>query len=121
LPPLPAPSVDRVRQAREAMAGIGRFVQRAQGGFPDAQAYRDARRALIVEGCGGDELVFFAAWNRLLAEGELSPLFRMPIATVQKPTHRRPVAIVPREHLTPQLVEGRIVLDLGDNRFWLLP
>ena len=120
-PPLPAASVDRARLAREAMPRIRAFVQLAQGGFPDAQAYRDARRALIDEGCGGDELVFFVAWNRLLAEGDLSPLFRMPIATVQKPTHRRPVAIVPREHLTPQLVEGRIVLDLGDNRFWLLP
>ena len=35
--------------------------------------------------------------------------------------HRRPVAIVPRTQLTPQLAEGRIVLDLGDDRFWLLP
>src|SRR5207245_747004 len=29
--------------------------------------------------------------------------------------------IVPRAQLTPQLAEDRIVLDLGDDRFWLLP
>ncbi|MER3423285.1 MAG: hypothetical protein C4293_08690, partial [Nitrospiraceae bacterium] len=65
--------------------------------------------------------VFFAAWNRLAAEGVLSPLLQAPIGTVQKPMRRRPVSIVPRAHLTPQLAEGRIVLDLGDDRFWLLP
>ncbi len=121
LPPQPPPSADRPRRAHDAMARIRALVQRAQAGFPDAEGYRAARRAVIEDGCGGDELVWYAAWNRLLAEGELSPLFRAPIGKVQKPTHRRPVAIVPRTHLTPQLAEGRIVLDLGDDRFWLLP
>jgi 6-phosphofructokinase 1 len=121
LPPAPPPSAERARRAREAMAKIGTLVRRAQSGFPDAEAYRAARRSVIEDGCGGDELVWYAAWNRLLAEGELSPLFRAPIGSVQKPTHRRPVAIVPRTHLTPQLAEGRIVLDLGEDRFWLLP
>jgi 6-phosphofructokinase 1 len=119
LPPPPVP--DRTRRVQEAMEKIRAFVQRAHSGFPDAEGYRMARRAVIDEGCGGDELVFYAAWNRLLAEGELPPLFRAPIGSVQKPTLCRPVAIVPRAHLTPQLAEGRIVLDLGDDRFWLLP
>ncbi len=121
LPPHPPPLPDRARRVHEAMEKIRAFVGRAQGGFPDAEEYRMARRAVIDEGCGGDELVFFAGWNRLLAEGELSPLFRAPIGAVQKPTFCRPVAIVPRAHLTPQLAEGRIVLDLGEDRFWLLP
>src|SRR5262249_42237591 len=43
------------------------------------------------------------------------------IGAVAKPTYRRPVAIVPRTQLTPTLAEGRIVLELGDDRFWLLP
>ncbi len=103
------------------MDKIRAFVQRAQRGFPGAEEYRTARRAVIEEGCRGDEVVFFAAWNYLLARGELVPLFRVPIGSVQKPVHRRPVAIVPRAQLTPQLVEDRIVLDLGDDRFWLLP
>ncbi len=120
LPP-PPPSAERARRAPDAMAKIRGLVRRAQAGFPDAEAYRAARRAVIEDGCGGDELVWYVAWNKLLAEGELSPLFRAPIGSVQKPTHRRPVAIVPRTHLTPQLAEGRIVLDLGDDRFWLLP
>ncbi len=103
------------------MEKIRAFVHGAQGGFPGAEEYRAARRAVIEEGCNGDELVFFAAWNALLAAGELAPLFRVSIGSVQKPMHRRPVAIVPRAQLTPQLVEDRIVLDLGDDRFWLLP
>ncbi|OGW68523.1 MAG: hypothetical protein A3A88_08170 [Nitrospirae bacterium RIFCSPLOWO2_01_FULL_62_17] len=118
-PPMPAP--DRPRRAREAMDKIRAFVQRAQNGFPGAEAYAAARRAVINEDCGKDELVFFAAWNRLLATGELSPLYRVPIGSVQKPSFRRPVAIVPRGQLTPQLAEGRVVLDLGQDRFWLLP
>ncbi len=124
LPASPAPGVDRagrIGRAREAMDRIRVFVERARNGLPDAERYRAARRTLIDDACAGDELVFFAAWNQLLAEGELSPLFRAPIGKVQKPTHRRPAAIVPRRYLTPQLAEGRIILDLGDDRFWLLP
>ena len=115
------PSTDRRRRAEEATDKIRAFVHRVQAGLPTAEAYRAARAAVIAEDCGGDELVFFAAWNYLLARGELAPLYRAPIGAVQKPSHRRPVAIVPRAHLTPQLAEGRIVLDLGDDRFWLLP
>ncbi len=121
LPPHPPPSADRPLHAGQATDRLRAFVRRAQAGFPDAPAYRAARRALIDDACGGDEVVFYAAWNQLLADGELSPLYRAPIGSVEKPTHRRPVAIVPRTQLTPQLAEGRIVLDLGDGRFWLLP
>lgn len=120
LPP-PAPSADRVARARAAMPRVVAFVDRLQAGCPDAEAYQTARRALLADACGGDALVFFAAWNRALAEGGLAPLLRAPIGRVVKPTSRRPVAIVPRAHLTPQLAEDRIVLDLGDDRFWLLP
>ncbi len=121
LPPPPVPSAARSQRVREAMDGIRAFVRRAQAGLPSAEIYRAERRALLARSCGGDDLVWFAAWNRLLAEGELAPLYRAPIGAVQKPVHRRPVAIVPRAHLTSQLAEGRIVLDLGDDRFWLLP
>src|SRR5512143_764035 len=121
LPPAPPPSNDRAGRARAAMEQIAAFVQTAQSGFPGADAYRAARKAVIDEACAGDDLVFFAAWNRLLVEGKLQPLLRAPIGSVLKPTRRRPVAIVPRAQLTPQLAEGRIVLDLGDERFWLLP
>ncbi|MEK7870205.1 MAG: hypothetical protein AAB271_07695, partial [Nitrospirota bacterium] len=120
-PAAPAPSNDRAARARRAMAQIKVFVDRAHAGFPGAEAYRSARQAVIDDACAGDQLVFFAAWNRLLAEGALQPLLRAPIGSVLKPTQRRPVAIVPRAQLTPQLADGRIVLDLGDDRFWLLP
>lgn len=120
-PSPPAATPDRVRLAGEAVPKVKAFVDRARQGFPDAEAYRMARQALIEEGCGGDLLVFFAAWNALLAEGGLAPLLSGPIGSIRKPLGRRPVAIVPRLQLTPQLAEGRIVLDLGDDRFWLLP
>ena len=118
-PPTPTSSVDRPQRTRDAMEKIRAFVQGTQGCFPGAEEYRTTRRVVIEEGCRGDELVFFAAWNALLAAGELAPLLRMPITSVRKPVHRRPVAIVPRAQLTPQLVEDRIVLDLGEDRFWM--
>ncbi|MDR4478518.1 MAG: 6-phosphofructokinase [Nitrospira sp.] len=121
LPPPPPPSTDRRQRAEEATGRIRSFIQVTQAGLPDAEAYRAARQELIADACHNDPLVFFAAWNWLLARGELAPLYRAPIGATPKPTHRRPVAIVPRAHLTPQLAEGRIVLDLGDDRFWLLP
>jgi 6-phosphofructokinase 1 len=121
LPAPPPASENRVQQVHAAMDKIRLLMESARAGFPDADGYRWARRAVIGEGCAGDELVFFAAWNRLLAEGALQPLLRAPIRSIMKPTYRRPVAIVPRAQLTPQLAEGRIVLDLGDERFWLLP
>jgi 6-phosphofructokinase 1 len=120
----PSPPVDskkRPQRAQEAMVAIRGLVQQAQAGFANAAAYKDARHTLIHQACGGDALVFFAAWNRLLAQGELSSLFRAPIGATKKPIRRRPVAIVPREHMTPHLAEGRIVLDIGDDRFWLMP
>jgi len=121
--PAKPPSAAAVSKAgiEGAMTRILGLVQQARVGFPDADSYRAARQTVLDEGCGGDQLLFFVAWNRLLAQGELSPLFQAPIGSVQKPARRRPVAIVPRAHLTPQLAEGRIVLDLGDERFWLLP
>src|SRR5215510_6680258 len=120
-PAVPAPSTERVQRAEAALDAIRGFVRQAQGGFSGAEAYREARAALIRDVCGGDALVFFAAWNKLVAEGALHPLLRAPIGSVLKPTHRRPVAIVPRNQLTPQLAEGRIELDMGDERFCLLP
>lgn len=121
LPPLPASSEDRPQRAREAMAAIRAFLQEAQGGFANAAAYRNARHQLIQQECGGDDVVFFAAWNQLLAQGELSSLMRAPIGATLKPTRRRPVAIVPRDQMTPNLAEGRIVLDIGNDLFWLMP
>ena len=117
----PIANLDRSRQVLQAMVGIREFAQRAEAGFPDAETYRSNRSALISKECGGDELVFYGAWNQLLAQGELSHLFRAPIGAVRKPTRRRPEAIVPRQHLTPQLTESRTVLDLGEDRFWLMP
>lgn len=121
VPPLLPKSEDRSKRAREAMIAITEFVQNTQVGFANAAAYSQARQRLIQEACGGDALVFFAAWNQLLAKGKLSPLLRAPIGATKKPIRRRPVAIVPREHMTPNLAEGRIVLDIGDDRYWLMP
>ena len=114
LPQPPSLSIDRAPQVHGAMDHLRRFVERAKTGFDGAEAYRSARKAILQKDCAGDELVFFAAWNRLLAQGELLPLLHAPIGAVLKPINRRPVAIVPRAHLTPQLAEGRIVMDLGD-------
>jgi 6-phosphofructokinase 1 len=121
LPTMPPPRSYRADRVREAMEAVRSFVRRAGSRLGDAEAYRAARRDVLDGASGGDDLVFYAAWNKLLAEGELASLTRAAIGRVQKPTIRRPVAIVPRPQLTPQLTEGRIVLDLGDERFWLLP
>lgn len=120
-PQMPSRSQDRLARARRAMEPIGAFVELVAKGLPDAEAYRAARATLIEDGCGGDDIVFFAAWNQALAQGLLAPLSQASIGAIRKPNRRRPVAVVPRAHLTPGLAEGRIVLDLGDDRFWLLP
>jgi 6-phosphofructokinase 1 len=120
-PSLPVFSTNRAQYVREGMVAIRKLVQQAQTGFLDGAAYKKARDTLIRQACGGDALVFFAAWNQLLAQGELASLFRAPIGATKKPIRRRPVAIVPRPSMTPNLAEGRIVLDIGDDRFWLMP
>ncbi len=120
---LPTPPVEphRVQRAAAAVGAVSAFVDRLKAGAPDAAAYRAARHSLLETACGGDPLVLYAAWNRALAEGRLAPLLRAPLGRTVKPVRRRPVAIVPRSQLTPQLIGDRIVLDLGDDRFWLLP
>lgn len=120
-PPVPASDPGRGERAGAAIAAVVAFVEGLKAGVPDAASYRAARESLIANGCGGDPLVFYAAWNRALVEGVLTPLLQAPIGRTVKPVRRRPVAIVPRSQLTPQLIGDRIVLDLGDDRFWLLP
>jgi 6-phosphofructokinase 1 len=105
--------LDRVHNKMEQLRS---FITRSKSGFATAEEYRSAREGFI-----DDQLVFFAAWNALLVEGSLQPLLQATIGAVAKPTYRRPVAIVPRGQLTPTLAEGRIILELGDDRFWLLP
>ncbi len=119
--PTPRTVPDRAEKAAAALGAVTALVDRLKSGAPDAAAYRAARHSLLETACGGDLLVFYAAWNRALAEGALAPLLRAPIGRTAKPVRRRPVAIVPRSQLTPQLIGDRIVLDLGDDRFWLLP
>ncbi|MEO5657638.1 MAG: hypothetical protein ABIO65_05155, partial [Nitrospiria bacterium] len=120
-PPPPPVTADRLDRARESAGAVRAMVERVRGGTADAAAYRAEREAVLAGPCAGDPLVFFAAWNRVLADGGLVPLLHAPLGRTVKPTRRRPVAIVPRAQLGPQLVEDRIVLDLGDDRFWLLP
>ena len=108
-PSLPVASMNRAQRAREAMVAIRELVQQAQTGVLDAAAYKKARCALIHQACGGDALVFFSAWNQLLAQGELSSLFRAPIGATKKPIRRRPVAIVPRSLMTPSLAENGLL------------
>ena len=71
-PDLPVATMNRSQRAQEAMVAIRELVQQAQVGFRDAAAYNNAREALIHQACDGDDIVFFAAWNQLLAQGELS-------------------------------------------------
>lgn len=86
-----------------------------------AAGFRSERKSIIDRICGGDQLIFYAAWNHLLSEGYLTPLLRTAIGKIQKPFHRRLAAIVSRSQLTSELAENRIVLDLGQDRFLLLP
>lgn len=120
-PPKPKSATDRIKKIKSANKSILRLVSKAQKGSFTAEAYRTERQLIIDHACEGDYLVFYAAWNYLLAEGALTPLLRSPIGSIQKPIHRRPASIVSRDQLTAQLIEGQIVLDLGDDRFWLLP
>ncbi|MGI9533951.1 MAG: 6-phosphofructokinase [Thermodesulfobacteriota bacterium] len=120
-PPKPKPTIDRNKKIKSAIKGIQKFVSKAQKGSLTAEAYRTERQLIIEHACDGDELVFYVAWNYLLAEGALIPLLISPIGSIQKPIHRRPASIVSRDQLTTQLIEGQIVLDLGNDRFWLLP
>lgn len=121
LPPALPANPERAARALAATEAVRAFAMKAAQGFATAADYRAGRQALLIGACDGDPLIFFAAWNTVVAEGLLAPLLQAPIGTVRKPGRRRPVAIVPRAQLTPQLAEGRIVLDLGDDRFWLLP
>ena len=122
IPPLkPKATKSRIKNVESAKQDIKQFVSEAQKGFATATDYRSARQSIIDKTCKGDALIFFAAWNHLLAEGSLNPLLSSPIGSIQKPLRRRPTSIVPRDQMTTGLIEGRIVIDLGDDRFWLVP
>src|SRR4026208_1074737 len=88
-PPAPPPSTeDRIKLAHAAMDRLRRFVQEAQSGCTGAAAYRAARRAVLEEACGGDELVFYAAWNRLGGGGGTQSALRAGGRGVLRCAHR---------------------------------
>src|SRR5581483_12101049 len=74
VPSVPAPRPNRVMHAAQARDAFLAFVERALQGFPSAQAYRQARQSLLETACGGDPIVFYAAWNSLVAYGRLGAL-----------------------------------------------
>ena len=82
----PPPPVHRQTGARTGRTRPHQNLRPADAIRP-AQRRSLSRRAqeLLTEACGGDPVVFFAAWNLLLARGELAPLYRAPIGTTQKP------------------------------------
>ena len=84
LPPSPPPITDRRRRAEQGTTELRTFIQGLPAGLPSAEAYRAARHRLMADACGGDPLVFYAAWNLLLARGDLAPLYRAPIGATQK-------------------------------------
>src|SRR3569832_1230851 len=83
--PAPPPPIEtRAKLAEAAIERLRRFVHEAQNGFSGAAAYRAARGAVLEEACGGDALVFYAAWNRLVAEGAKQPQQHTPNESVLK-------------------------------------
>ena len=121
LPDPPVRSADPVSAVNSAKEEILCLLEKTQFTQLSAGDYRDHRQSIIDNCCSGDYMSFYAAWNHLLSEGALTQLLRTSIGEIQKPFHRRLTAIVSRDNLTPGLVEGRVVLDLGDDRFLLLP
>lgn len=73
-PPPRETSGDDSDRVHVKMEQLRSFLSRSQSGFANAEEYRSAREGLI-----DDQLVFFAAWNALLAEGSLQSLLRAPI------------------------------------------
>lgn len=111
-------SENKLNAARSAVKDL---VGKAQSDSLSADDYRSMRQQIIGEVCSGDQIVFYAAWNSLVSEGALTPILRTSIGRIQKPFHRRHPAIVSRGDLAPGLIEGRVVLDLGNGKFLLLP
>lgn len=121
LPESHVSSKQPLKNVKTAETAIKKLVKRTSNKHLSAGEFRNSRQEIIQKSCEGDSLAFYAAWNNLLSKGELTPLLRTSIGKIQKPFYRRLTTIVSRSNLTPELVEGRIVLDLGQDRFLLLP
>ena len=67
LPSPPLATMNRSKYVQGAMLAIKGLVEQVQTGVMDAAAYNNARQKLIHQACEGDDIVFFAAWNQLLA------------------------------------------------------
>ena len=117
-PPLPRPPTDR--SAHRPHSTIRTFVQRTQSGLPSAEAHRAARRGTADRSSRRGPGRVLCVEPRSRAANSRRCI-KAPIGTTQKPTHRRPVAIVPRRQLTRSSPKGESCSDLGDDRFWLLP
>jgi 6-phosphofructokinase 1 len=90
LPSTPPAVSDRIARARQATDAMLLFANRVQHGFASAADYRLARRRLLDEACGGDALVFFAAWNRLVAGARSALYCKRP----SEPSRNRPVDVL---------------------------
>src|SRR5690242_17522361 len=69
-PPPGEASDDDLDRVHNKMDQLRSFITRSKSGFATAEEYRSAREGFI-----DDQMVFFAAWNALLAECCLLPVF----------------------------------------------
>ncbi|MBI5428663.1 MAG: 6-phosphofructokinase [Nitrospinae bacterium] len=85
-------------------------------------AYHEQKRELVLRQCGGNDILFALAWNESVRDpGFRRQVFAAKIGKGYEKPRTRPRALVDRKDVTANLLEGKIVVDLPNDKLLLLP
>lgn len=106
------------------LVGLQRFF-RELGEPPRAltfQEFSKRKQRFIQQTCGGNEVLYNIAWNEAIANNEFRDLvYRAKIGPGYLKPRKRPRVLVDRNSVSADLLEGKIVVDLPNNKLLLLP
>lgn len=113
--------LDRVDSVRD---GLQRFF-RELSELPKPitfHEYSDRKEQFIQQTCGGNEVLYFIAWNEAAADSAFRDLVhRAKIGQGYRKPRKRPRVLVDRNSVSADILDGKIVVDLPNNKLLLLP
>ncbi|CAI2719699.1 6-phosphofructokinase [Nitrospina watsonii] len=106
------------------LEGLHRFFEELgePSGTVTFREYCERKRNFIEAACRGNELLYAIAWNEAIGDAAFRRrITRAKIGRGYQKPRQRPRVLVDRNNVSASLLEGKIIVDLPNNKLLLLP
>lgn len=84
--------------------------------------YQNRKQGLISQQCNGNDILYAVAWNEAIQEPDFRHLvYRAKVSRGYEKPRTRPRLLANRNELSSHLLEGKIIVDLPNDKLLLLP